>query len=208
MPAAAPSRKSRLRMRIMRKSIGCSSNTLAWPICGARNCYRASFAARKLRSSDLEFLRGRRIVFQPHSEEPRAIGEAWVVEQVVGARIDYELHVRPIARLAACQPRAIRRGRHVIQCADENQSRDRQRGIGLVCARGIKRRRGFERQILRKRESGGGGRRGDLKSGIGALRIADSGDPCRIDVRQISQDRREPRRHRTSPAGSPPRRFA
>ena len=94
------------------------------------------------------------IVREPHSKEPRAIAELGIVESVARARIDDELDHG--AGLSPRQPLAIRRGRHVVHRADQNEGRDFQSQVRYVVARRIERRRGFERRIDTLPEAAGG----------------------------------------------------
>src|SRR6516164_8263208 len=140
------------------------------------------------------------IVFQPHAKKPGAIGEARIIEAVIGAGIGDELHIGRFARALPRELCAIRQWRHIVQFADENECRDLWTGSGLVGAGWVEGGSRLEFETLRYRESGVEAGRGDRESGIGALRVTDGADACRIDTGEPREVTQGPEGVREAPA--------
>jgi len=88
----------------------------------ARFCLAAELLRQESEELLLRPFRGVRVVFQHHAHDAPAAAECGIVKAMAGAEIDEEPDIGPVYR----QPRAVRRTRHAVCGAEENERRDRE----------------------------------------------------------------------------------
>ena len=124
-----------------------------------------------------------RVIAENHAEHSPAVLEGGIVEAVRSARQHGKAD--PAGRLRGGERLAIGGRRHGVGAADHDQGRYPELRPVLVGARRIERGRGAEGEAGRRRRSS----RRDRERGVAALRGAEDGDACSVDVRP----RRQPR---------------
>ena len=140
-----------------------------------RGRYRSLFARNRL-SSNQDLLRRLTVVFEPHAEHATSAAEFGEIEPVTGAGVDHQFDN---AWLPFRQAPAIRRRRHGVLRADDNQRGKLELSVRLVGAGRIEGRRGPEPRPARDSEGGASPGRRDRERRVGPLREADYGDPRR-----------------------------
>ena len=132
------------------------------------------------RQKSPQFLLGARrrgaVIGEMHPQNHSAASGGGIVEQMFSARQDDQSRPGGAGRLCGDERPAIRRRRHRIGRADENEGRNRQRLALAVGARRVIAGGGAQAHARRRRG-------GERESDVGALREADDGDAPRVDER-------------------------